>query len=478
MKRMRGKKWLALLAVALMLLGIVAVQAEPAHIHVWSDWIVDKAPTCTEMGSRHHICSAEGCPQPDRREDQTLAQLGHDWGDWLPATAATCFAPGTEKRTCKRCQSQETRETKKLEHAWGEWVPTTKPTCFATGVDIRTCSRCQTQEQRVSEQLKHQWGAWTVTTKPTSTTTGIEIRTCSLCQTQEQRVVNATGHNWGGWTVTKAATCTDAGSRTRTCLTDKTHVETEVIPATGHNWDVWKPVKAPDCTHAGTEKRICKTDPKHVEERVVAALGHKPSGNWEVVQEPSLNEKGKRVQKCTVCGAVVKTQTFAPAGYTYGLRAWAYGPLGGQVNPALSGTTARVVYIDMAQEGTFRYPLVTEDGWNIGTIEVVVAGGTIRVKMDKASEPTVLKYRYWHQFPDAASVNSAKLMADYGESLPFEMPVKVEGESCLIVVRTDANYYKGRQNQQFSDLLMNLNGTGSYADEVQAALVALGIAEQ
>ena len=290
--------------------------------------------------------------------------------------------------------------------------------------------------------------------------------------------MKALGHNWGPWNVTKAATCTEAGSRTHTCLTDSKHVETEVIAATGHNWGKWQPVKAPDCTHAGSEKRTCITDPKHVEERAVAALGHKPSGVWEVTREPSLNEKGLRVQYCTVCGEVVKSQTFAPAGYTYGLRAWAYGPLGGQVNPALSGTTARVVYIDMTQEGTFRYPLVTEDGWNIGTIEVLVAGGTIRVSMEKASEPTVLKYRYWYQFPDAASVTSAKLMAEYDQSLPFDMPVKVEGESCLIVVRTDANYYKGRQNQQFSDMLMNLNGTGSYADEVQAALEALGLAEQ
>ena len=476
---MRSKKWLALLAIAMLLLGMAAVHASgEAHTHVWGNWIRIKDPSCTEDGAEYRLCSAANCPQPNNREDKTIARLGHTWGEWKASTPATCFATGVDKRTCSVCQEQESRTSAQLVHNWGAWITTKAPTCTATGTETRTCSLCSTQEQRSLNMVAHTWGAWKEQLAPTCTTTGTDIRTCSVCQTQEQRTVKALGHNWDAGVVTKAATCTEAGSKTVTCQRDSSHVETQVIPAKGHDWGAWVKVKEPDCTQQGAEKRTCKTDPKHTEERTVAALGHKPSGVWVELREPSLKEKGLRVQYCTVCGEVAKSQNFAPAGYTYGLRTWAYGPLGGQVNPVLSGTTARVVYIDMTQEGSFHYSLVTEDGWNIGTIEVLVAGGTVRVSMEKVSEPSVFRFRYWHQFEDAASVNRAKLMAEYSESLPFDIPVQVDGDSCLIVVRTDANYYRGRPNQQFSDMVMNLNGTGSYADEVLAALEALGIAQQ
>lgn len=520
---MRGKKWLALLAVALMLLGMVAMQVsatEHTHDysvevvvagdcttdrrevhtckicgdtkivetkapgHNWDVWTIEKHPTCIAEGLQKRVCKNNAA----HVETSAIAKVDHVMTQWYVDKAADCFNKGIERRNCTTCDTKnETRDIPVRPHAWGQWQIEKNPSCETTGLQFRVCTwgcGVPREEQVVAAIGSHDWGQWQVEKNATCLTDGNQYKICQRCSKKENQVVKALGHDWGAWVTTKNPTCITEGAAERVCKRDASHKQSDVIKAlgkdqpAGHNkFTAWKKTLDPTCSAVGKESRTCD-DCKRVETRDIAKIPHVESGIWEEARQPNLNEKGLRVMNCKVCGAKMRSQTFAPAGYTYEMPTFAFGPMAGQANPSLSGASARVVYINMQNEGTFSYPLVSEDGWNIGTVKVTVAGGTIRVSLEKASEPTVFRNRYWNMFQDAAGINGAKLMAPHTDSLPFDQTVKVDGESCWIVVRTDANYYKGRQNQQFSDALMNLNGTGSYADEVQAALDAIGGTEQ
>lgn len=71
------------------------------HEHSWSDWKLEKEPTCTEDGFEVRTCSCGG------QEKNTIPALGHDWGEWKVTKEPTAEENGEKVRSCNRCHHEE-----------------------------------------------------------------------------------------------------------------------------------------------------------------------------------------------------------------------------------------------------------------------------------------------------------------------------------------------------------------------------------
>ena len=71
------------------------------HTHSWSDWKLEKEPTCTEEGFEIRTCSCGG------QEKRSIPALGHTWGDWTVTKEPTASTDGEKVRTCSRCHAEE-----------------------------------------------------------------------------------------------------------------------------------------------------------------------------------------------------------------------------------------------------------------------------------------------------------------------------------------------------------------------------------
>jgi hypothetical protein len=75
-----------------------------------AEWTVDKAPTCTEEGSKSHYCTRCG----DNTNITPIEITGHTFDSWKTIHAATTNATGIQERSCV-CGETETSTIEKLE---------------------------------------------------------------------------------------------------------------------------------------------------------------------------------------------------------------------------------------------------------------------------------------------------------------------------------------------------------------------------
>ena len=123
--------------------------------HVFGEWTVTKAATCTETGVSTRTCTVCG-----EEETLTVPALGHKFGEWTETKAATCTEPGVSTRTCTVCgEAKETKDIPALGHKFGEWTETKAATCTEPGVSTRTCTVCgEAKETKDIPALGHKAG--------------------------------------------------------------------------------------------------------------------------------------------------------------------------------------------------------------------------------------------------------------------------------------------------------------------------------
>ena len=123
--------------------------------HVFGEWTVTKAATCTEAGVSTRTCTVCG-----EEETLTVPALGHKFGEWTETKAATCTEAGVSTRTCTVCgEAKETKDIPALGHKFGEWTETKAATCTEPGVSTRTCTVCgEAKETKDIPALGHKAG--------------------------------------------------------------------------------------------------------------------------------------------------------------------------------------------------------------------------------------------------------------------------------------------------------------------------------
>ena len=239
------------------------------HIAQFADTVV--APTCTEQGYTHHVCTVKGCtyaPVDDTyvaatdhtwvktqtnppacteqgtafykcsacgaTRTEKIAALGHDLSRCDLVPDATCTQPGRAVGTCARCgvKIDEVIPAKGHDYSYKS-ASSIEPTCTESGRYQGTCPRCNQDYNDTIPALGHDWGEWVVTQEPTYTTTGYRYHICARCNTRVgENIPKLHEHVWDAGVVTQKPTATEPGVKTFTC-TICGATKTESIPATG-----------------------------------------------------------------------------------------------------------------------------------------------------------------------------------------------------------------------------------------------------
>ena len=241
------------------------------HIAAFTDTVV--APTCTEQGYTHHVCTVKGCtyaPVDDTyvaatdhtwvktqtnpptctkqgtafykcsacgaTRTEKIAALGHDLSRCDLVPDATCTQPGRAVGTCARCDVKidEVIPAKGHDYSYKS-ASSTEPTCIESGHYQGTCPRCYQDYNDTIPALGHDWGEWVTTIEPTVSTVGYRYHICNRdgCGYREgEDIPKLHTHTWDAGVVTQKPTAAEPGVRTYTC-TVCGQTRTEAIPATG-----------------------------------------------------------------------------------------------------------------------------------------------------------------------------------------------------------------------------------------------------
>lgn len=229
------------------------------HIAAFTDTVV--APTCTEQGYTHHVCTVKGCTYAPV-DDTYVAATDHTWvkTQTLPPT---CTEQGTAFYKCSACGATRTEKIAPLGHDLSRCDLRPAATCTQPGRAVGTCARCGVQIDEVIPAKGHDYSYAETSVAPTCTEPGHYKGTCPTCGKDYDDVVPALGHDWGEWVTSIEPTVSTVGYRYHVCNRDGCgYREGEDIPKLHtHTWD------------AGV-----------------------------VTQKPTAAEPGVRIYTCTVCG--------------------------------------------------------------------------------------------------------------------------------------------------------------------------------
>lgn len=240
------------------------------HIAAFTDTVV--APTCTEQGYTHHVCTVKGCTYAPV-DDTYVAATDHTWvkTQTLPPT---CTEKGTQFYKCSACGATRTEKIAPLGHDLSRCDLRPAATCTQPGRAVGTCARCGVQIDEVIPAKGHDYSYAETSVAPTCTEPGHYKGTCPTCGKDYDDVVPALGHDWGEWVTSIEPTVSTVGYRYHVCNRDGCgYREGEDIPKLHtHTWD------------AGV-----------------------------VTQKPTAAEPGVRTYTCTVCGQT-RTETIPATG--------------------------------------------------------------------------------------------------------------------------------------------------------------------
>ncbi len=186
---------------------------------------IERVPaTETEDGyilSKCDICGAE--------KKETLFATGHHWSEWTVEKEPTCTEPGIRKRTCNvGTPHSETEEIPALGHSYVEEV--VEPTCTEAGKRIFTCSVCgDSYTETFGEPTGHHY-VETVTKEPSCGQEGIKTFTCDACGDSYTEPIPALSHVYGEWIIDSPAEAGTEGVRHKECTICGDRI-TETIPA-------------------------------------------------------------------------------------------------------------------------------------------------------------------------------------------------------------------------------------------------------
>lgn len=225
------------------------------HIAAFTDTVV--APTCTEQGYTHHVCTVKGCTYAPV-DDTYVAATDHTWvkTQTLPPT---CTEKGTAFYKCSACGATRTEKIAPLGHDLSRCDLRPAATCTQPGRAVGTCTRCGVQIDEVIPAKGHDYSYAETSVAPTCTEPGHYKGTCPTCGKDYDDVVPALGHDWGEWVTTIEPTVSTVGYRYHVCNRDGCgYREGEDIPKLHtHTWDAGVVTQKPTAAEPGVRTYTC-----------------------------------------------------------------------------------------------------------------------------------------------------------------------------------------------------------------------------
>lgn len=225
------------------------------HIAAFTDTVV--APTCTEQGYTHHVCTVKGCTYAPV-DDTYAAATDHTWVK-TQTNPPTCTEQGTAFYKCSVCGATRTEKIAALGHDLSRCDLKPAATCTQPGRAVGTCARCGVQIDEVIPAKGHDYSYAETSVAPTCTEPGHYKGTCPTCGKDYDDVVPALGHDWGEWVTTIEPTVSTVGYRYHVCNRDGCgYREGEDIPKLHtHTWDAGVVTQKPTAAEPGVRTYTC-----------------------------------------------------------------------------------------------------------------------------------------------------------------------------------------------------------------------------
>ena len=234
------------------------------HIAQFADTVV--APTCTEQGYTHHVCTVKDCPY-DPVDDTFVSATDHTWVK-TQTNPPSCTAQGTAFYKCSACGATRTEKIAALGHDLSRCDLVPDATCTQPGRAVGTCARCDVKIDEVIPAKGHDYSYKSASsTEPTCTESGRYKGTCPVCGKDYNDTIPALGHDWGEWVVTQEPTYTTTGYRYHLCARCNTREGEDIPKLHTHTWDAGVVTQKPTATEPGVKTFTCticgetKTEP-------------------------------------------------------------------------------------------------------------------------------------------------------------------------------------------------------------------------
>lgn len=177
----------------------------------------ETAPDCEHAGKK--VLKCEKCGEEKTEAGEPA--LGHLFGEWEVINAETCTVDGEKARYCTRdnCDGMETAKIPAAHKYALNSEASVAPTCEAVGKDVYECSVCHDKYDEVVPALGHEENTdiARVVTKATCEGIGYTTLTCKRCgETYNIDEVEALGHDYVAG-ATESATCAYAGYTVISC---------------------------------------------------------------------------------------------------------------------------------------------------------------------------------------------------------------------------------------------------------------------
>ena len=225
------------------------------HIAAFTDTVV--APTCTEQGYTHHVCTVKGCTYAPV-DDTYVAATDHTWVK-TQTNPPTCTEKGTQFYKCSACGATRTEKIAPLGHDLSRCDLRPAATCTQPGRAVGTCARCGVQIDEVIPAKGHDYSYAETSVAPTCTEPGHYKGTCPTCGKDYDDVIPALGHDWGEWVTSIEPTVSTVGYRYHVCNRDGCgYREGEDIPKLHtHTWDAGVVTQKPTAAEPGVRTYTC-----------------------------------------------------------------------------------------------------------------------------------------------------------------------------------------------------------------------------
>ena len=224
------------------------------HIAQFADTVV--APTCTEQGYTHHVCTVKGCTY-DPVDDTFVSATDHTWVK-TQTNPPTCTAQGTAFYKCSACGATRTEKIAALGHDLSRCDLVPDATCTQPGRAVGTCARCGVKINEVIPAKGHDYSYKSASsTEPTCTESGRYKGTCPVCGKDYNDTIPALGHDWGEWVTTIEPTYTTVGYRYHLCARCNTREGEDIPKLHTHTWDAGVVTQKPTATEPGVKTFTC-----------------------------------------------------------------------------------------------------------------------------------------------------------------------------------------------------------------------------
>jgi hypothetical protein len=256
-------------------------------------------------------------------------------------------------------------------------------------------------------------------------------------------------HTFGHWEITMAPTCTHVGQKRAICWEcGLPYGALESIPALGHLPGEWITLQEPDCVHDRRDGQRCARCGTLINFYTYPNSKH-TAGDWEVIVEPTRYANGMKIKACIRCHEMMAVGVIPKlTGDVVGSVACSEGPRFKDKRPGLTDKWYMYTPLDLSAEGKRTFPLIATNHYIIGSVDVTVAGGSVRVEYTLNSSKVTVENEMMTFFPDLASVKTLDPLALEAQNFPFDTAVSIgdnlAGDTSVLMyicLSVDYNYF-------------------------------------